>query len=578
MYSRGYLVLMKIACHFIEQKIIQLFNTNWIMFLILLLLGSSICVFTKNEYSWDFSNYHYYNAFAFLNNRLNYDIVPASINTFLNPLIELPLYFIIEHFNDNLMIAYALQGVWFGLLIFTFFKIVSLFFDVKTITGIGCLVLTVALGITGQCIWFQAGSSTNEISIVFLSCWALYYLFKMIKYPEMQGMWKFLISGLILGSALGLKSTNIYVCVASGLSLILCFQYLKHPIKFVFYFALGGLIGFLITNGWWMLKLWDLYQNPVFPFLNEIFKSPYFDNFNYTDTRFIPPDYLKFIFPYIWLKGEYKSAEMAFYDIRGIVYYSVALVFGGYLFLKPKRVKVFYQTSPLWCFLSVFLVLSYILWLNVFSIYRYIGIIELFSAIFFVKLMIMCIPKGFLQKSVYVTICIIIVGILLLVPMNSTSWGHRLNDEQMVYLEPINLPENTLLKLYSFPTAGVIPILAKQFDFRALGYIHINAVLMKGSEFVERNEFRKIRDKIEQEHNGPEILISRIMYNLDNRPLIFDVMKKDLKGKYCRDLKNNLDSGLFICVPEELKDVILQPVSPEDDKCDNCGFKLPIID
>lgn len=565
---------VKIVFNWLEQKIIQLANTNWIMFLLFLFIGSSICAITRYENLWDFSNYHYYNAFAFLHNRLNYDIVPSSVNTFFNPLIELPFYFIIEYFNENVSIAYALQGVWFGLLIFTFFKITTLFFNTKTVQGIMWSILTVGIGITGQCIWYQAGTSTNEIPIVFLSVWALYYLFKMIKYPETQVLWKFLISGLILGAGLGLKSTNIYVCVASGLSLILCFQYLKQSVKFIFYFALGGLIGFLITNGWWMLRLWELYQNPFFPFLNEVFKSPYFDDFNYNDNRFKPTILIRFVYPLVWKMDGYWTAEIDFYDMRGQIYYIVALLFIGYLFFKPKRIRVFYRTNPLWCFFSIFLILAYILWLNIFSIHRYLGVVDLFSAIFFVKLMGICIPTSFVKKSVYATFCIFICGILLLVPMENTSWGNRLNDEKLVYMEPINFPPNVLLKLYGFHTSAVIPILAKDFNFRALGYIQLNEVTMKGSDFAERNEFRKMRDKIAEEHNGPVILIGKSMHNINNRQLIFNVIKKDLKGKYCRDLKNNLVSGLYICVPEELKDVILQPVSPEEDKCENCGFQL----
>ena len=86
----------------IQKKIIWLFNQNILMSLILIGIGSYVCTITKFEIIWDFANYHYYNAYAFLNNRLNYDIAPASVNTFFNPLIELPLYFLIQKFNQNI--------------------------------------------------------------------------------------------------------------------------------------------------------------------------------------------------------------------------------------------------------------------------------------------------------------------------------------------------------------------------------------------------------------------------------------------------------------------------------------------
>ena len=106
----------------VKKYILKFAQNNLIMFLFLVGIGSYICSITQFSFGWDFVNYHYYNAFAFFNNRLNYDIVPSSVNTFLNPLIELPFYLILQYFNGAPRIAFALQGVWFGLLLFAFYK------------------------------------------------------------------------------------------------------------------------------------------------------------------------------------------------------------------------------------------------------------------------------------------------------------------------------------------------------------------------------------------------------------------------------------------------------------------------
>src|SRR4051794_2250221 len=46
--------------------------------------------------NWDLRNYHWYNAHAFLNGRLDFDMVPAQTPTFYNPTIDLPLYLIAD--------------------------------------------------------------------------------------------------------------------------------------------------------------------------------------------------------------------------------------------------------------------------------------------------------------------------------------------------------------------------------------------------------------------------------------------------------------------------------------------------
>ena len=88
----------------------KLAANNLLIFILLLGCGCTLGAYLCNANRWDFANYHYYNAFAFLHDRLNYDIVPASINTFFNPLIELPLYFFFFFFNDDVRLIFVLQA------------------------------------------------------------------------------------------------------------------------------------------------------------------------------------------------------------------------------------------------------------------------------------------------------------------------------------------------------------------------------------------------------------------------------------------------------------------------------------
>ena len=53
--------------------------------------------------NWDLRNYHWYNAFAFLNNRLDFDILPAQTPTFYNPTMDLPFYLLATRFPARLV-------------------------------------------------------------------------------------------------------------------------------------------------------------------------------------------------------------------------------------------------------------------------------------------------------------------------------------------------------------------------------------------------------------------------------------------------------------------------------------------
>jgi hypothetical protein len=44
------------------------------------------------EVSWDLRNYHFYNAYFLLDNRFTRDIEPAGVQTYFNPILDIPFY------------------------------------------------------------------------------------------------------------------------------------------------------------------------------------------------------------------------------------------------------------------------------------------------------------------------------------------------------------------------------------------------------------------------------------------------------------------------------------------------------
>lgn len=550
---------------------------NVFLFFILLITGMGISMFFKNEYFWDFANYHYYNAWAFLNDRLNYDIAPASLNTFFNPIIELPLYFYIQYFNDNLDLIYALQGIWAGLLLFVFYKIYILFFELKNAKDYVLLFLALMFSVSGMATFHQIGASTNEIPVAFFILWGFYILLKMIKFPETQNLKKFLLAGLIMGIGLGLKQTTVVYCIASGITLIVCHKCLNKPIKSICFFAFGGLAGYLVINGYFMWQYWELYENPFFPFLNGIFHSPYFDDFNYTDKRFLPSLKTFLIYPFLWNFPKYNIAEVSVFNFRLSMFYIVMIVgFSCYLG-KNKS-----QVSPLKKALFIFLSLAFFIWMAMFSIMRYAVIIEVLSSVIFIQILDYLITKAkhIIPASIFSTMIIV----LLLSPFTEKGWDKRIkNETKFIEMEDINLPENTLLQLYNFPSAFVAPVFAAKTDIRVLGYYQYNCTYMKGSDFLERGKFNRIRQNIEENHIGPKVIIFmdntlvkdtdilKVKENIKNcRKTDFCNITYCKTGKFvediilhipdsysCKKLENNIEKRLTICVPEELKTQIL---------------------
>ena len=103
----------KLSLSYIQSKLSVFMSQPFIMFVIMV-LTVYFSGYKKSDNMQDFQNYHYYNAFAFLNNTGDRFLVPGGVNSFFNPIADIPLYLLIQYFNDNPTLIYAIQGIWGG--------------------------------------------------------------------------------------------------------------------------------------------------------------------------------------------------------------------------------------------------------------------------------------------------------------------------------------------------------------------------------------------------------------------------------------------------------------------------------
>ena len=551
-------------------KILNLLNNNIFTLSLCLIIGFTLGFVYRFETFWDLLNYHYYNAFAFLHNRLNYDIVLGGENSFFNPLPDLPLYWMIQHLNDYPGIIYGVQGLYYGVCLFFFIKICGLFWDNHTWSGIITTVIATAVAATGQAIWMQMGTATNEIQVTTFILAGLYLLFKITFRPDLQKGYKFLIVGLLMGFALGLKPTVVSYCLGAGLTSVIFYKKLNKPLPYILLFAVGGLLGYLLSNGWFMWHYWEWYQNPFFPFANSIFKSEYYDNANFRDTKFLPSLKLFFVYPYIWNLFKFKIVECSFYDIRLTVYYTIFLL-TIFSFLFSKKARLFFKTNYKWSIYLTFLSVTFFIWMALFSILRYIIVVEMLGCMVICRLVVKwcfewfndCTGKYKIFKIAGCVIGIFLITIFVSLPANKLD-DEINSSEKFLEIENFNFPDNSVIRVYNAPTSLYIAEWAKKNKIRAVGF-----VLSFGRDFVNEGKFKQIREAALNEYSGPDILVYRAFYLNPNYPnrnkpnvLLTEKVEREIleKNLYCRDIKSNLSAQKLaakICVPQELKKQIL---------------------
>ena len=449
------------------------FTKNKIALLAFLTFGC-VCgaVFRYDMEWWDFVNYHYYNAWAFLNDRMNVDILPAVVNSFISPFIDLPVYFLTNALNDHPVVYSAIMAVPYGLMMFVAFKTAALFFDADTRRGRIMIVLSLLLSVCSVFVFMELSGTTHEHSMSFLSLTALYLLLKKLPSRDLDAK-TCLISGFLLGIAAGLKMTYCLYAASTGITLILFAKSFDRPVKSVALFALAGTAGFLIAYGYWGWFLWKNFENPFFPFLNGFFQSSYGEEGNYKDVRYFNLPWLNVIFypvhMFFHIGGDFSMRNrFVFSNLRLIV----GMIVFAAAFVKIAKDRVTRKekdpADDLFFFLIIWMTIAYVIWLGLFRVYRYMIPFDLMLSIvlvrfFFNKATFSLKSFSFAARS-FLLLCF--------VAYTGYECAHlpysRRTDRPMLPTNIQKVPNDTLLLLRYIPASMFVPFLVPNSTVRAV--------------------------------------------------------------------------------------------------------------
>ena len=180
------------------QKIIN--NKFFIFILCILIAGITTCHVGPSS-DWDLVSYHYYNAYAVLHNRIGIDIMPAGIQSYLNPLLDIINYLIITTFHNHTKIVMFLLGIPLGFLYFAVYLISDLLFSKVSednVVNFLLKIFAVYVGVTECLITAEIAKSYNDIPVSAMVLFALYLCMKF--FQNQKGAY-LIFTGLLLGCA-----------------------------------------------------------------------------------------------------------------------------------------------------------------------------------------------------------------------------------------------------------------------------------------------------------------------------------------------------------------------------------------
>jgi hypothetical protein len=192
-----------------------------------------------------------------------------------------------------------------------------------------------------------------------------------------QGMIISAIAGVLVGLPVGLKLPEAPFALGLAAALALLPGSWQQRSSRVLAAGVGGLIGVLLTGGYWYITMYHVTGNPLFPYFNQYFHSPLALTASYRDVRFLPHDlHHALILPLLFSIDWHVADDLPFQDIRvGLAYVMLIVTVPLWLIRRQSREPL--MATDALAALFGFAAVSYIAWISVFAIYRYIVLLEI---------------------------------------------------------------------------------------------------------------------------------------------------------------------------------------------------------
>jgi 4-amino-4-deoxy-L-arabinose transferase-like glycosyltransferase len=277
-----------------------------------------------------------------------------------------------------------------------------------SVYSLGRLVFSPTVGLWAAAFFYTtplvswgANTAYNDNAVAeFVTATAVAFL---LWYRSHERAW-IIAAGLLAGAAIAIKPNAAYAVIPLGLALLAVVAFRKRPIQTIASFTS---LTCLMALPWYLL-VWALTGNPVFPFMNAVFKSPFWEFTNVLSNAAefgvgtAPGALLRLPFRLTWDTTRFGEALP-----RGSLGTLLLLVPFGFLKLRANR-----ETRILTLMTLVFLAL----WASNFQYGRYYTAVLPAIAVLAVGGVLFAAP-GFLERSRRIVLAALLVGQIVLLPV-----------------------------------------------------------------------------------------------------------------------------------------------------------------
>ena len=344
------------------------------------IVAGLVSMILGQDRNWDLMNYHYYGAYAYLNDRVDVDLAPVGLQSYFPPMLDVPYFWLSTRLHP--VVLSVLMGAWQGICFILLSGIAwtVLRHDSRRATRAPLLGLT---GMLSAVFLSEFGSTMGDnttapfvLSAILLALWQNDQSTKL--------GWRPLLCGACMGLAVGLKLTNAIYAIALAATVMagegrwMQRFYRLVVVSFSAFAAFGAL------TGAWFHQMWVAFRNPLLPQFNAWFHSPLATDTLVADTRWLPKTGLE------WLTWPVQMAldptRVGEVGLRQVVWLLLFVAMAWWVIKAmcarrhPQLPSLFVPAAAQRQLLT-FVGISFVVWMAMFSIHRYLAAAEMVAPI-----------------------------------------------------------------------------------------------------------------------------------------------------------------------------------------------------
>ncbi|KIZ47030.1 MULTISPECIES: hypothetical protein [Rhodopseudomonas] len=337
------------------------------------------------DYNWDLQNYHLSSWTLLWRGGYFENISPGGLQSFLSPFV-----------NGFAVAPYTAFGLTAGGWVIAMIHAVGFAISVSLLTFLPIrgtpverfltVVVAIYLTVTAAMPAGILGTSfeDNTIAVLLaLAAWiALHGGFR-------QNFRRGILVAFVLSLAVSFKATACFFALAHGLAfymvLISTTENRGGAIREFLLFGLCSVFFTLALSAPWMIEVYSQTGNPLFPFANNLFRSPFYYFSSFMDTQMLPKTFADFIaYPWTMAIGTAHTSEAPQTDSRYLIACIMLVVAGTWCtrsWMRGSLEKIDQATL----FLAIYFLIAFLLWRTFSSVQRYFVFGDLLLAVLIVR-------------------------------------------------------------------------------------------------------------------------------------------------------------------------------------------------